>query len=466
MTWKSDVKHRIPYFILGLVVLSIFQAVVIAQPEMGQCVDPVQQKEHTSTAAIETIIADNSYHHLGNDFKEDLTPKEPEAVVYEKTFLLDSEFESPELVLMAKSVSPYEINATEYMDRVYINDLEVALLNCYFKPPPVSLFTIDTKLEDDLNKGIVSEEIKNTFKTEGAPLSDNAFINSWKGKGKENIWTISDPSSKELIVVKEGGMLDVYPSTYSPEAPGPAEVDISFDPGLLKIGNNTIKITSGSNKDGSNHDDFEFYQLELKGVRKTGWVLSGKVLVGDEPMIPARVYVYRHGTNELISSFETTRPNGSYSLILPNGEYDVKVEAWDEFSNPQYDTKTIVINNSNVILDFNASKFISFLPTILGLLILPFLMPSIMAGFIVALSVYVFTKKRKIAVFGFVSGTVGTCIINLLMISITPLGSPALFESSSLGIPSIITLSLLLSAGITLILVAVPIILLNRRKVS
>ncbi|HWQ96084.1 MAG TPA: hypothetical protein VN368_01805 [Candidatus Methylomirabilis sp.] len=464
MTWKSDVKHKIPYFILGLVVLSIFQVVVIAQPAMGQCIEPAQQHERTYTVAIETIIADNSYHHLGNDFKEDLTPKEPEAVVYEKTFLLDSEFESPELVLMAKSVSPYEINATEYMDRIYVNDVEVALLNCYFKPPPVSLFNIDTKLEEDLNKGIVSEEIENTFKTKGAPLSDNAFINSWKGKGKENIWTISDPSSKELIVVKEGGMLNVYPSTYSPVAPGSSEVDISFDHGLLKIGNNTIKITSGSNKDGSNYDDFEFYQLELKGVRKTGWIMSGKVLVDDEPIIfPARVYVYRHGTNELISSFETTRSNGSYSLILPNGEYDVKVEAWDEFSNPQYDTKTIVINNSNVNLDFNASKFIALLPTIIGLWIIPFLIPSIVTGFIVALSVYVFTKKRNIAVLGFVSGTVSTCIINLLIINITPLGSFALFESSSLGFPSIITLSLLLSAGITFILVAVPIILLNRR---
>jgi|GEM_PF-2567341 len=467
ITPKCRTKNTIAYFILGLVVLSILQIVVIAQPALGQCVEPTQQPEHTSTAAIETIIVDNSYHHLGNDFKEELTPKEPEAVVYEKTFMLDSQFDAPELGLMAKSVSPYEINAIEYMDRVYINDVEVALLNCYFKPPPVSFFNIDIKLEDDLNRGIVSEEFKNTFKTKGAPLSDNAFINSWKGKGKENIWTISDPLSKELIIIKEGGMLNVYPSTYSPDAPGPAEVDISFDPRLLKIGNNTIKITSGSNKDGSNHDDFEFYQLELKGGRKTGWVLSGKVLVDDEPIIfPARVYVYRHGTNELISSFETTRPNGSYSLILPNGEYDVKVEAWDEFSNPQYDTKTIVINNSNVNLDFNASKFIAFLPTILGLLILPFLMPSIMAGFIVALSVYVFTKKRKTAVFGFVSGTVSTCIINLLMISITPLGSPALFESSSLGIPSIITLSLLLSAVITFILVAVPIILLNQRKIS
>ena len=461
---KSEAK--IAYIILGLVVLSIFQIAAIVQPAMGQCVEPVQQKERTSTTAIETIIADNSYHHLGNDFKEDLTPKEPEAVVYEKSFLLDSEFDAPELNLMAKSVTPYENNATEYMDRVYINDVEVALLNCYFKPIPASLFSMDTKFEDDLNKGILSGDLKSAFKTSGFPLSDDAFIIPWKGK--ENLWTISDPSSSQkLIVIKEGGKLDVYSiPPYNPEPAGPAEVVIPFNKSLLKKGNNIIKITSGSNKDGSNHDDFEFYQLTLKGVRKTGWILTGKVLVGDEPIFPARVYVYRHGTNELLTSVYTSMPNGSYSLILPNGEYDVKAEAWNEFSNPQYDTKSIVINNSNVTLDFKASEILStFLPTFLAFLIFPFLMPSIMVGFIVAISVYVFTKKLNLAILGFVSGTLSTCILNLPIMIITGL-SNTLFQSSLLGIPSIITLSLVLSAVITFILVGVSIILLNRRKLS
>jgi hypothetical protein len=44
--------------------------------------------------------------------------------------------------------------------------------------------------------------------------------------------------------------------------------------------------------------------------------------------------------------------------------------------------------------------------------------------------------------------------------------SGSMFQSSLLGIPLIITWSLLLSAGITFVIVAVPIILLNRRKVS
>jgi len=446
ITEKCELKNRTAYFLLGLVALLITP---IAQPAMAQCMEPTQERTTSVIAPIEIILADNSYHHLGNDIKEDLTPKEPEGITYTKTFFLDSGFKSPYLSLKLKSVTPYEINATEYLDRVYINDVEVALLNCYFKAPQASLFNMDTKLEDDLNKGIVSEELKNIFKNNGYPLSNDAFIIPWKG---EYIWTISDPSSSQkFIISKEGGKLNVYPPAYQQPSES-AEVDISFDPDLLKPGNNTIKITSGSNKDGSNYDDFEFSQLTLKGIRKTGWVLSGKVQVGDEPIFTARVYVYRHGTDELISSFETTRPDGSYSLVLPRGEYDVKVEAWSEFSNPQYDTKTIVISNSNVTLDFKASKFIALLPTIFGLWIIPFLIPSIMAGFIVALSVYVFTKKTKIAVLGFVSGTVSNCIINLLMM----IG----------GLVDTITLSLLLSAGITFILNAVPIILLNRRKGS
>ncbi len=444
-------KNKTAYFLFGLVVLGIFQIVVIAQPAMGQCLEPSRQQESTSTAAIETIIADNSHHHLGNDLKEELTPKEPEGVIYAKTFVLDSEFESQELVLMAKSVSPYEINATEYMDRVYINDVEVALLNCYFKPIPASLFSMDTKSEDDLNKGIISGDLKSLFKTNGFPLSDDAFIISWKGK--ENIWTISDPSSSQkLIVIKEGEKLDVYPPPYSPEAPGPAEVEISFDPGLLKIGNNTIKITSGSNKDGSNHDDFEFYQLKLKGIRNTGWVLSGRVHMDGTPDI-ADIQVYRHGTDELVIR-SVTDSNGSYSIKLPNGEYDIKVESYllKGSYNIQYDIKTIAVNNSNVTFDFKASGSIAMISTGFFMLFLPVIFPSIAAGFIMAIFIYRFTKKRKTALIGFALGTLGTCIVNLLMI----IG----------GLVSDVTLSLLLSASIIFILVAVPIILLNMRKIS
>ncbi len=356
ITVKHKVKNKTAYFLPGLVVLIIFQAVVIAQPAMGQpamgqCIEPKQERIIPATSPIENILADNSYHHLGNDIKEDLTPKEPEGVIYTKTFFLDSVFESPELGLMAKSVSPYEINATEYLDRVYINDVEVALLNCYFKAPPASLFNMDTKLEDDLNKGIVSQELKSIFKNNGFPLSNDAFIIPWKG---ENIWTISDPTnSQKFIISKEGGKLNVYPPGYHPEPPEPAEVDISFEPGLLKAGNNTIKIISGSNKDSSNYDDFEFSQLELKGMRKTGWVLSGRVLFDHEPA-RAEVSIYRHGTDELVSHNDTDA-QGLYSLKLSNGKYDVKVESSSDMRYISPNSKTITINSSNISLDFNTT---------------------------------------------------------------------------------------------------------------
>ena len=85
------------------------------------------------------------------------------------------------------------------------------------------------------------------------------------------------------------------------------------------------------------------------------------------------------------------------------------------------------------------------------MLFLPVIFPSIAAGFIMAILIHRFTKKREIAVTGFVLGSVFTCIIDLMII----MG----------GSVSDVTQSLLLSAGITSIFVVVPIILLNRRRI-
>lgn len=182
------------------------------------------------------------------------------------------------------------------------------------------------------------------------------------------------------------------------------------------------------------------------------WILSGRIHMDDTPDI-AGIQVYRHGTNELVNS-STTYSNGSYSIKLPNGEYDIKVESYllKGSYNIQYDTKTVVINNSNVTLDFKASGSITMISTGFFMLFLPVIFPSVVAGFIMAILIYRLTKKRKAAIIGFVLGTVVTCIIDLLVI----IG----------GLISDIILALLLSAGITFILVVVPIILLNRRKIN
>jgi len=316
---------------------------------------------YTPPPAEEIIFRDDSHHHLGDDFKENLIPKEPEGLVYTKTFFMNSEFESPELILMIKSVVPdalYEINdSTEYLDKIYINDVEVGILNLHVIPE----------------------------------LETSEF------------WTLLDPNP-------------------------------------LRIGDNTIKITSGSNRDGSNYDDFEFFNLKLKGIRKTGWVLSGRVEIDNEPA-NAYVCVYRHGTDELVSSCLTDN-NGSYSLKLPNGVYDVKATSNTGFFNPQSATKTLVINNSNVTLDLKTSLFGFFL----FLFFIFFILPSSITGLIIAIVVYAFTKNRKLTVIGFVSGMVTACVSNMWLIDV--------IEERSLP----------LSAGIAFIIVAVPIILLSKRK--
>lgn len=183
-----------------------------------------------------------------------------------------------------------------------------------------------------------------------------------------------------------------------------------------------------------------------------GWILSGRIHMEGTPDI-AVIQVYRHGTNELVNS-STTDSNGSYYIKLPNGEYDIRVDSYllKGSYNIQYDIKTIVINNSDATLDFIASGSIAMISTGFFMILLPVIFPSIATGFIMAILVQRFTKKRKTALIGFVLGTMSICVINILLI----IG----------GLVSDVTISLLLSSGITFILVVAPIILLNRRKVS
>lgn len=66
------------------------------------------------------------------------------------------------------------------------------------------LFSIDVRLEDDLKRSFISEELKDIFKANGFPLSDNVTIT----KGKENEWVIAD--KEKFIVIKEGEELNIY----------------------------------------------------------------------------------------------------------------------------------------------------------------------------------------------------------------------------------------------------------------
>ena len=108
---------------------------------------------------------------------------------------------------------------------------------------------------------------------------------------------------------------------------------------------------------------------------ETGWIVSGRIHM-DGRLDIAGIQVYSHGTNELVNS-STTDSNGSYSIKLQNGEYDIKVESYllKGSYNVQYDTKTIIINNSNITLDFKASGSIATISTIFFMFALPVIFP-------------------------------------------------------------------------------------------
>jgi len=73
------------------------------------------------------------------------------------------------------------------------------------KNKEVCLFSIDAEFEDDLNKGIISEELKDKLKTEGFPIYENVVVT----KEKDDKWVITY-GEKIYTVKKEDGKLNIY----------------------------------------------------------------------------------------------------------------------------------------------------------------------------------------------------------------------------------------------------------------
>ncbi|AKB19880.1 MULTISPECIES: PQQ-binding-like beta-propeller repeat protein [unclassified Methanosarcina] len=135
-----------------------------------------------STASASEIVLDTEPHHLGDNFKEKLNPDDPEGPVYTATFTLGSvDIRSAELRATVKNIvlGPTD----EFLDKVYLNEIEIGAINNYIPA--------------------------------------------------------GTPDDAEM------------------------DIEIPVHPTLFNPGNNTIKISSGSNADGSNYDDFEFYNLTL-----------------------------------------------------------------------------------------------------------------------------------------------------------------------------------------------------------
>jgi len=129
------------------------------------------------------IVLDNGQHHIGDDFKDDLIPNEPEGIDYTVDFNIDNsaQINNAKFKLDARSIVPEA--SDEFLDKVYLNDIEIATLNDYVP---------------------------------------------------------TQTSENELI-----------------------RITFSVDPAYFKNGTNTIRITSGSNVNGTNYDDFEFSNLSI-----------------------------------------------------------------------------------------------------------------------------------------------------------------------------------------------------------
>ena len=333
-------------------------------------------------SATEVFLYPAHHHHLGDDFKEELTPCEPEGLVYTTTFNLDSraDITGVELRLTTKSVVPGPTD--EFLDKVYLNEMWIVTLNDHVH----------------------------------VPVPDHTQ-------------TSNDHIPEQT---PDDGAIDIV---------------IPVDPSILKSGINTIRITSGGDAEGSNYDDFEFYNLQLT-IWKSGGVLSGSVAYKGEPASYVRVHIYRYGTEELVSSCMTDE-NGFYSIELPNGVYGVKAERYDNlYGGHASDTEKIVIADSDVSLDLEMSDFGGW--TIIVLLLAPVVVFAL-HGFATAITVYVFTRKRKLAVIGFVLGTIAAFAVLFLLYQI---GVSDMLERWTL----------LLSAGMVIGVVAVPIILLEQKE--
>ncbi len=69
------------------------------------------------------------------------------------------------------------------------------------------LFSVDVGFEEDLNKGIITEVLKNMFKTNGLPLSENRIIK----KERTEDWLITDKKrTYTYIIQKDDGTLNIY----------------------------------------------------------------------------------------------------------------------------------------------------------------------------------------------------------------------------------------------------------------
>lgn len=157
---------------------------------------------------------------------------------------------------------------------------------------PSYLFSIDVEFEDDLNKGIISEKLKDKFKTAVYSLSEKAVVT----KEKDDKWMITD-SEKSYIVKKEEGKLNIY--------------DHIYDQSIFEWG--CLEFTNA-------HEDLSDFKIKNIKVHRTAIVERNikSVIKPKEPKI-------FHGNVKVTPLFFVEHGNGGkfiFSLIWINEQED------------------------------------------------------------------------------------------------------------------------------------------------
>lgn len=96
-----------------------------------------------SAASATEVILDAEHHHLGDYFKDELTPGDPEGLIYTSTFALNSsiDVESAELTVAGRSIVPGPTD--EFLDKVYINEIEIGSLNDHLPAETLDSAAVD-----------------------------------------------------------------------------------------------------------------------------------------------------------------------------------------------------------------------------------------------------------------------------------------------------------------------------------
>jgi len=131
-------------------------------------------------ASATEFVIDTAHHHIGDNFKEELTPNDPEGTTYTKTFNLDSveNIESAGLRLVTKSIVPSPTD--EFLDKVYLNGIELGTLNDYILAQTQDNEEIDISIPVDptiLKSGINTVKITSGSNAYGSNYDDFEFYN-------------------------------------------------------------------------------------------------------------------------------------------------------------------------------------------------------------------------------------------------------------------------------------------------